>query len=72
MDVFATLLFFAAIMVGVFKSILYGLLIFIAGVIALSTYTIRKELLRQNEISHEMAEDLAALRKSLKRISKNE
>ena len=72
MDVFAALLIFAAILVAVFKSMLNGLLIFIAGVIALSTYMIRKELLRQNEISHEMAEDLAALRKSVKRKSKNE
>ena len=70
MDVFATLLFFAAIMVAVFKSILNGLLIFIAGVIALSTYMIRKELRFQSEVQQAMAADLAECKKQLRKLNK--
>ena len=72
MDVFAALLIFAAILVAVFKSMLNGLLIFIAAVIALGAELIRKELRSQSEVQQAMAEDLAALRKSVKRKSRNE
>lgn len=70
MDVFATLLFFAALLVAVFKSMLNGLLIFIAGVIALSTYMIRKELRFQSEVQQAMAADLAECKKQLRKLNK--
>lgn len=67
MDVFATLLFFAAIMVAIFKSILNGLLIFLAGVIALSTHLICKQLKESREAT---VDGLAEIKKQLKRINK--
>ena len=70
MDVFAALLIFAAILVAVFKSMLNGLLIFIAAVIALGADLIRKELRFQSEVQQAMAADLAECKKQLRKLNK--
>jgi hypothetical protein len=72
MKVFAVLLYVAAVVWMIFLNWTNGLLMLIAGTLALGVEIIRNELRFQSEIKQAMAQDLAAIRKALKRMGKDE
>lgn len=70
MDVFAAILFCAAVVLGIFN-LTNGFLLLIAGVVAISAHLIRKELRYQNErreeIWSELAKDLGTIKREMKK-----